>query len=129
MPIDLDAAVRHLRANLSPHPTGTCALHVREALDAGGFDTTGHPGAAKAYGPFLLGLGFVELAPDQCAERLAGDVRVWQGPASDPWGHVAMWSGGSWLADFAMHSDWPGSSFAGTPFATYRYPQAPESIS
>lgn len=122
--IDLDAAVRYLRANISPHPTGKCALCVRQALDAAGFDTTGHPGAAKAYGPFLLGLGFVELPADECAIRLAGDIRVWQGPPSDLWGHVAMWSGSAWDADFAMHSDLPGSSFAGTPFATYRHPAA-----
>ena len=118
---DLDAAIRFLRAHLSPHPDGHCALHVRQALDAAGFDTTGHPGAAKLYGPFLERLGFVELPADESVARLPGDVRVWQGPPTDEWGHVAMWSGGAWDADFAMRSDLPGSSFAGTPFATFRF--------
>lgn len=122
MPHDLDLAIRHLRANLSPHPTGDCAKHVRESLDAAGFDTRGHPGAAKDYGPFLERLGFVRLTSDELGERHVGDIRVWQGPASDRWGHVAMWSGSSWLADFAMQTDLPGSSFAGTAVATYRYP-------
>jgi len=128
---DLDAAIRFLRAHLSPHPDGHCALHVRQALDAAGFDTTGHPPAAKLYGPFLLHLGFAELPENESAVRLPGDVRVWQGPSGDPWGHVAMWSGGehgAWDADFAMRSDLPGASFAGTPFATFRYPQAPGSV-
>ena len=120
MPPDLDAAIRCLRRNLAARPDHHCARHVREALEAAGFDTAGHPVNACDYGPFLERLGFVPADEP----RQPGDIRVWQGPPSDRWGHVAMWSGSSWVADFAMKTDLPGSSFAGTPFATYRYPAA-----
>ncbi len=83
-------------ANKKECSTGKCAKHVREALVAGGLDTSENPISAKDYGPFLTNKQFKPV-PDNDVETGAfskADVVViqpYEGGSSH--GHIAMYSG------------------------------------
>lgn len=77
-----------------------CAKNVRLALEAAGFNTTGHPEYAKDYGDFLKKLGFKEVSRIGYSPRV-GDIRVWQNyPGGNIAGHIHMYNGTKWVSDF-----------------------------
>ena len=121
-PPKLDKAkfVQYMDKHARKHSHGRCAAYVRKGLEAGGFNTAGHPADAKDYGPFLKKLGASSLpAKDQKFEK--ADIEVFAGNKAHPFGHVAAYDGKQWVSDFKqMHfspylKDTP-------PSTVYRFP-------
>lgn len=121
---DVVEAVNHLNANALPRSIGRCATYVRLALQAGGLDVRNNPVAARDYGPFLRARGFVEVSGD---DFMAGDVavmRAFRGRSKNhPYGHVQMYNGEQWVADFKQSGFWPGRDYReATPdYVVYRW--------
>ena len=65
MPLDIDAAVKHLKENAEPGPIGKCATYVRLALQAGGLDMSSRPISAKSLWSFLETLGLEKRRPEK----------------------------------------------------------------
>jgi len=123
--VDSDKAAQYLKANSGTTSTGRCATSVRQALEAGGMDTTGHPRDAKDYGPFLTSRGFLEL-PAENYKPQKGDIVVLQPYAGgSPQGHVAMFNGSEWVSDFVQKDFWggPGYRQKQPDYKFYRPPQ------
>jgi len=78
--VDTQKFAERLRKQARNHSQKICAKRVREALDAGGGKTKGHPTEAKYWGPTLIRMGFRELHvsdPDKFA-FMKGDIVVIQ---------------------------------------------------
>ncbi len=98
--LNINAFVNELNSNAGDESTGECAKYVRWALEAGGINTSGHPGSAKNYGPFLEGQGFSNVSPDNYAPQ-PGDIAVIQPyPGGNQSGHIEGWNGSQWVSDF-----------------------------
>jgi type VI secretion system secreted protein VgrG len=111
MPYNIDAAVKHLVDHAKTGALGKCATFIRQALEAGGLDTTGRPVSAKSYGPFLKGKGFrsIELEGYVPAK---GDVVVIQPyTGGSVHGHIAMYDGSQWISDFKQRDMWGGPGY------------------
>ena len=95
-----------------PFGHGQCAKLVREALEAAGADTTGHPVDAKDWGPTLLNIGFTVVTDTPYSPEL-GDVVVIEPPQADPVqaGHIAGFDGENWISDFVQREMWPGPAY------------------
>jgi hypothetical protein len=122
---DFAKITHHLRTHATPSPgIGRCAQYVREALEAGGFNTAARPQHAKDYGPFLTSLGFEPLTS---VVYRPGDTIVVQAPPGHTSGHVAMLADdGSWYSDFKQR-DAPGGPDFRDPNVRkdyYRHPDA-----
>jgi hypothetical protein len=94
---------------------GQCAFYVRQALEAGGINTSIHPLAAREYGPYLESWGFRAV---NTTIFQAGDIAVIQGylgGSSDsngiPYGHIQIYNGNIWISDFKQNGFWPGSGY------------------
>ena len=111
-PFDVNAAVRRLDANAGSSSTGRCAQYVREALEAGGLDTSGHPATAGGYDVFLERKGFERLDPTAVANPQRGDVVVLQDPEGGA-GHIDMYDGSRWVSDFVQRDFWAGPRYRG----------------
>ena len=104
--ISIDDAVKYL----DEHETGNkskrkCATEIRKALEAGGFDTSGHPAAAKDYGDFLENHGFEEVDRNGYTPQ-KGDIGVVQPyPGGNTAGHIEMYDGDRWMSDFKQRND------------------------
>lgn len=100
-----------LRQNaLPPFGDGKCAHFVREALEAAGADTTGHPVSAKDWGPTLLRAGFTVVTDAPYVAEL-GDVVVIQPTSRNLHGHIAGFDGRNWISDFVQQEMWPGPAY------------------
>lgn len=111
MPFDTEAAIKYLDAHAQTGATGKCATYIRQALEAGGIDTTGRPVSAKDYGPFLTLKGFkrVEIKGYQ---PVSGDIVVIQSyTGGSPHGHIAMFTGVQWVSDFKQRDMWGGPGY------------------
>ena len=93
--------------------SGKCAMYVRQFLEAGGLDLTGHPVSAKDYSSFLPKLGFVNIAniasrAEQTKftdnDAIPGDVAVME---HGQHGHICMYTGKYWVSDFIQNNIWP----------------------
>ena len=93
--------------------SGKCAAYVRQFLEAGGIDTTGHPVSAKDYASFLPKVGFKCIAniPSRAEQTKftneaarPGDIAVMEHGAH---GHICMWNGRNWVSDFVQNNMWP----------------------
>ena len=96
-----------------PHYSMNCAKFVDKALEAAGLDIHFHPGVARDYGPYLIGLGFHEVS-DMGYSPEVGDIVVIQ-PSNHPEaakispdGHVAGYDGHQWISDFRQIDMWGG---------------------
>jgi type VI secretion system secreted protein VgrG len=111
MPYDIDKAVAHLTKRAKNDAAGKCATYVREALEAGGMDTTGHPVYAKHYGPFLKTHGFTSV-PLENYVPTKGDIVVIQSyTGGSVAGHIAMYTGDQWISDFKQRDMWGGPGY------------------
>jgi hypothetical protein len=111
----------HLRDNaLPPYGIGKCATYVREALEAAGQKTVGHPLSAKDYGPSLVSWLFAKT--DSSAVPEIGDIAVFQGAEGYPHGHIQGWDGKNWISDFIQEDFYPARKFKALnpDYATYR---------
>lgn len=121
---DVEKAIKYLRKNKEPHSTGSCARHVREAIEAGGVTLFRHV-SAKDYGSSLLAVGFQTIPSGPSYQHRAGDVGIVQPIPGHPHGHMAMFDGKIWISDFEQwHGLYPGKSYraAKPPYTIYRYP-------
>jgi hypothetical protein len=126
MSFDADKAVSNLIANKKKGSTGLCATHVRQALAAGGLDTSGNPVSAKDYGPFLLNKQFKAITGADVAKAAfaKADIVVIQPyVGGSAHGHIAMYSGAAWISDFQQRDIWGGGGYRKNKpaHAVYRY--------
>ncbi len=105
-------AISWLNAHAHSSSTHKCAMYIRLALGAAGFNTTGHPQYAKDYGSFLKKLGFGEI-PKEGYSPQVGDIRVWQNyTGGNKAGHIDMYNGEKWVSDFVEPiNDGPGRGY------------------
>ena len=118
--LDVDRAVTHLDAAAGRSSLHKCARYVRQALEAGGLDTSGHPVDAKNYGPFLRSKGFTRVDTDGYQPQ-KGDVAVLPANKRSDAGHVTMYDGKKWVSDFVQRDMFAGPSYrASGEYAIYR---------
>lgn len=112
--IDVNRFAERLRKTARNHSQRLCATRVREALEAGGGDTSGHKADAKTWGNTLLRMGFHELEvkdPDHFI-FMKGDIIVIQPyPGGNPSGHIAGYDGKQWISDFMQRDFWSGPGY------------------
>lgn len=103
---------------------GICAKRVREALEAGGLDSRGHPASAKDWGGTLEANDFLPVDEEQYVPQV-GDVVVIQPVpgASSQDGHIAAFDGTQWVSDFKQTDFWPGPGYRRSqpPYVIYRH--------
>jgi len=124
MPWNVSKAVKHLQQHHEKQSTGTCARHVREAIEAGGVKLVRHL-SAKDYGSSLKAVGFHVVDSGKHYVHRAGDVGIVQPIEGHPHGHMAMFDGKLWISDFVQyHGLYPGKSYRKEkpPYTIYRYP-------
>jgi hypothetical protein len=112
--VDVDKFADHLRTHAKKKSIRKCARYVREALEAGGGDTSGHLADAKTWGPTLLRMGFRELSVEDPAKYrpLKGDIVVIQPyEGGNPSGHIAGFDGKIWISDFKQIDFWGGPDY------------------
>lgn len=90
-----------------------CATYVRQAIEAGGIPTPGHPVPAKKYVLFLPKIGFGHIATLKSRQEQAawtqqnakvGDIAVMD---HGIYGHICMYTHkGRWASDFKQNSMW-----------------------
>lgn len=123
--IDIDTFTKHLRDHAFPaFGQRQCATKVREALEAAGGNTKGHPRHAKDWGPTLVRGGFRIVPVEQLAlySPMKGDIAVIQATSSSASGHIQGYDGKQWISDFVQTAFWPGPAYRNeTPsFVIYR---------
>ena len=96
----------------SSSPNHQCAKYVRLALEAGGINTSGHPGSACEYKDFLPKIGFngigqIKGKSDQANWTIRsarpGDIAVMDHGVH---GHICMYTGQRWVSDFVQNNMW-----------------------
>lgn len=121
--LNLDIAANHITSQASPQSQGKCARAVRLALSAGGLVLNNYPPVAKLYGPVLLANGFQQISLG-CWIPRKGDIIVLQPyPGGNPAGHIALYTGVAWVADFKQTDMWAGPGYRQhkPPYAIYRF--------
>ena len=114
MSFDKDKFATYLRKNAKPHSQSRCARALRQALEAGGASTKGHPVDAKAYGPTLERNGFyvISMTTLDAYVPMKGDVVVFDAhPRGNSAGHIQAYDGRGWISDFTQRGFWPGPGY------------------
>ena len=112
--------VNYMDAHAQAKSQGTCATACRKGMEAGGLDTKGHPVAAKDYGPFLTKHGASGVSGDNYKAQ-KGDIAVFGGNDSHPYGHIEVYDGKQWVSDFKQNNYSPYRT--DVPDSTvYRFP-------
>lgn len=79
---------------------GRCAMYVRKALQAAGYQFKPQESAYMyATNGTLKSAGFVKIDKNNY-EPQVGDVVVWHRTAKHPHGHIQIYNGSSWVSDF-----------------------------
>ena len=110
---NITTAVSYLEAHAYPsynNNCGHCARAVREALEAGGLSTTGHPTDACDYDSFLPLIGFHLVSKNNYSPE-KGDIIVLEAVEGHSHGHIAMYSGNKWISDFVQNDMWGGPAY------------------
>ena len=113
--------------------SGHCAMHVRMAIEKGGVDLDGHPASAYEYMTFLPKKGFKLIHSGRkrdlenpnvypfSNDLKKGDVVVFNRTATHPDGHIAIYDGQNWYADY-KHGTWHGLGDKGfDQFGVFRF--------
>lgn len=114
MALDTEKFATYLRKHALKKSKAKCARYVREALEAGGGDTKGHPFHAKDWGPTLRRMGFHEITVDDSDKYkpMKGDVVVIQPyQGGNKSGHIAAYDGKNWVSDFVQRDFWSGGGY------------------
>ena len=114
MALDVEKYTAHLRTHAARRSQRKCARSVREALEAGGGKTRGHPVDAKDWGPTLLRMGFREIHVEDSTKFIfmKGDIVVLQPyQGRNPSGHIAAYDGKIWISDFKQRDFWSGQGY------------------
>lgn len=110
---NISKSIEHLSTHVESKSVGRCARYVRQAIEAGGLDTNGHPGSAYQYKRYLPTKGFNAIGNITGREKQAawtklnaqvGDISVME---HGEHGHICMWNGSKWISDFAQNNMWP----------------------
>lgn len=107
---DLGKTLAYLAQNAESKSTGYCAKYIREALEAGGFNTSGHPSSAHEYDTYLKKMGFVEVDKKNYVPQ-PGDIVVHEAIPGHSDGHISMYDGSNWYSDFKQKDMHGGSAF------------------
>ena len=105
---------------------GRCAMYVRKALNAGGFNTTGHPLLAANYGNLLKNRGWSVVSKDNYKPEI-GDIIVINSfvgrHKQHPSGHIQMYNGTQWVSDFKQPTLMPGEDYriSNPGYVIYRF--------
>lgn len=91
---------------------GRCALYVRKALQAAGYNFTPQPSAYQYANGTLQSAGFVRLSNDGYVPQV-GDVAVFNRTAKNPHGHIQIYNGSMWVSDFNQPKFSPYSQHGG----------------
>jgi RHS repeat-associated protein len=120
---DMEAVVEHMRRNALETSDSRCATFCRLGLEAGGFDSRGHPISAGDYGPFLLSRG-AEGIPLETYLPQMGDIVVFGKNTDHKDGHIAIFDGQIWISDYRQRNMNPYKDQASAgPTSIYRFPQ------
>ncbi|MDB5963466.1 MAG: putative rhs-related protein [Massilia sp.] len=114
MSFDKDKFATYLRKHSKPHSQGRCARALRQALEAGGASTKGHPVDAREYGPTLERNGFYVVAFTNLDGYvpIKGDIVVFAAhPGGNSSGHIQAYDGRRWISDFTQRRFWPASGY------------------
>ena len=122
------AAIASERA--APKSTGKCAMRVRQALEASGYqEPPGRPGSAYQYATtgFISKYGFERLNVDPISYKpQTGDISITDRFNNHQHGHIAIYDGKNWISDFKqksinIYSDLPRSN-AKNLISIWRHP-------
>lgn len=114
MAFNVAGCVNHLIKSAHSSSQHSCARYVRQAMEAGGLNTSTRPNWAWQYinwlpsqGWQLVGKCFDSASQAEYTSTQArpGDIAVYQKPGvggSEP-GHICMWSGQNWISDFKQN--------------------------
>jgi hypothetical protein len=116
-PPGMDRLIDWIDSHAQLHSTHRCAASVRQAMEAAGIPTSGHPGYAGDYGPFLQRHGAQAVDPASYTPQ-AGDIAVFDKSADHPFGHVQVFNGQHWVSDFVQQGFSPYRDPATTPPVT-----------
>ena len=114
------AAARAARAAHSSS-TGRCALYVRKALQAAGYEFTPNPSAYQyATRGTLANAGFVKISNNTPPQ--IGDVVVFDRSSKHRHGHIQIFDGSNWVSDFRQSDINPYSdAYSYTTWRDARY--------
>lgn len=92
-----------LAHNAYSRSTEKCAKHVRIALESAGARVQSHPVAAADWGQTLEKIGYKRISPafDKPQE---GDIYIISRTRTHGYGHIAGYTGKSWVSDFRQNS-------------------------
>jgi hypothetical protein len=123
--VDLQEMVDWLDSHANKKSKGQCAKYVRQGLEAGGADTTGHPIYAKEYGPTLINNGFQPIPSQNYTPKL-GDIVVFQplpgAPPNRRAGHIQAYDGENWVSDYLQPRFKPNQN-QNPQYQIYRQPE------
>lgn len=91
---------------------GRCAMYVRKALQAAGYEFTPQPSAYMYAHGTLSDAGFVKLNNDNYVPQV-GDVAVFNRSSKNPHGHIQIYDGNQWVSDFRQPKFSPYSQHNG----------------
>lgn len=117
---DVGATVDHVESGARNRSAGQCARYVRQALERGGIDTSGHPTSAADYKGFLDGKGFSRVPPDDWIPK-PGDIIVFDRVPGHPHGHIQITTENGFCSDFRQKGFLPSRAYEGKPFTVYRH--------
>ncbi|AXQ09235.1 RHS repeat-associated core domain-containing protein [Xanthomonas oryzae] len=121
--VDLIKMIDYMNAHANRKSKGQCAKYVRQGLEAGGADTSGHPIAAADYGPTLEKNDFSPIDPSAAPE--SGDITVFPAIPGHPYGHIEAYDGSSYVSDFSQSNFYPSPAYEGSGPVTYRLNPGP----
>lgn len=119
--VDLQKMVDWLNAHAHAKSVGKCAKYVRQGIEAGGGDTSGHAVSAKNWGPTLERIGFKPIPESNYSPKL-GDIAVFQPKNKKGHGHIQVYDGTRWVSDYFQPRFRPNRRET-TPYQIYRQPQ------
>ena len=100
---DLDTFTNRLKSITRQSSTSKCAKSIRVALQSAGAKIQSHPVAASDWGNTLLSLGYREIKPSFDHPK-EGDIYIIHRTQKHQYGHIAGYSGNSWVSDFKQKS-------------------------
>lgn len=80
-----------------------CAKSIRIALQSAGANIQSHPVAASDWSNTLLSLGYRKISPEFDNPK-EGDIYIIHRTQQHQYGHIAGYSGKSWVSDFKQKS-------------------------
>lgn len=101
--INVSKFARTLSYNAYNRSTEKCAKHVRLALESAGAHVKSHPIAAADWGQTLEKLGYKRISPAFDKPR-EGDIYIIARTKTHSYGHIAGYTGKSWVSDFRQNS-------------------------